>query len=252
MKQLKMNKFARAAVYIRVSTKKQAEMFGLTYQERVAKSLIAKNMWSFVKVYEDRGISGTCGPDKRIGLQYLLEDAYNNIFDKVVIFSVDRLGRTHEIVNNIYDELVKNNVEIISCTENTNDKDKIDELINQAYVELKIIKNRQMLGMRERVKLDGDSGGRLPYGYRRIDGKLAVNSHDSNIINCIYESYYVTKISVCKITEILNKEKIKSPKGVIWYRSTVHNIINNQEKYTGCYRNGSDTRWPVILINKYP
>ena len=31
MKQLKMNKFVRAAVYIRVSTKQQVEKFGLAY-----------------------------------------------------------------------------------------------------------------------------------------------------------------------------------------------------------------------------
>ena len=247
-----MNRFSRAAVYIRVSTKKQAEKFGLIYQENEAKSLIENNKWSFTKVYEDRGISGLSGPDKRLGLQYLLEDAQENVFDKVVIFSVDRLGRSQDVVNQIYEELNDNNIGIVSCTENLNTKEEITFLVERAHIELKIITNRQMLGKKERIKLDGECGGNLPYGYIRIDGKVSTDPYNSQIVNNIFDAYFIRKLSTKKIAISLTKEKIPAPKGVKWYSQTIYKIIANKNKYNGGSRNGSKVTWPVILINKYP
>jgi len=251
MKQLKMNKFIRASVYIRVSSNKQVKKFGLAYQEREAKTLITKNMWSFVKVYEDRGISGTCGPDKRKGLQYLLDDASENNFDKVVIFSVDRLGRTQEVVNIIYNELVKNDVEIISCTENVSDKDKIEKLVDQAYVELKIITRRMVEGKKERIKLDGECGGLLPYGYCRENKKIVTNDYQSHIIRYIYKLYHEDKKSMNSIAIILTTYKIPTSKGKSkWNRSSVKYILDNHKKYIGeeiINNNLNNVCWDPIL-----
>ena len=250
-----MNKFSRAAVYIRVSTKNQADKYSLAYQERLAKSLIENNKWSFTKVYEDRGISGLSGPDKRLGLQYLLEDAQENVFDKVVIFSVDRLGRSQDVVNNIYYELQGNNIGIVSCTENTDTKENIQDLADRAYTELKIMRHRQDMG-REQKKLEsGYIGGSLPYGYSKIDGIISINPTHANVVRSIYEAYHIKKFSLRKIALCLDNENIKTPKGgKKWHQSSLITILDNKHKYEGCVINNNENNicWPVILINAYP
>ena len=247
-----LNIITRAAVYTRVSTKRQVEKFGLAYQERDAKALISSNGWHFTKVYEDQGISGLLGPDKRQGLQYLLEDGTDNMFDKVVIFSVDRLGRSPDVVNGVYNELIKRNIGIVSCTEDLSNRNNVTQLALQANRELEIIRRRMISGKQERIKLDGECGGGLPYGYSRVDGKVTINKDNSNVVISIFEAYYTKWMSMRKIAEVLNTENIKGPKGGIWHHQTIHKILHNREKYSGCSRNGSQVDWPIILYNKYP
>jgi DNA invertase Pin-like site-specific DNA recombinase len=47
-----------------------------------------------VEVYEDAGISGAKGRDKRPGFDKMLKDAVRGRFDVVMSWSVDRLGRS--------------------------------------------------------------------------------------------------------------------------------------------------------------
>lgn len=262
-----------AAIYIRVSTKPQAERFGLLYQENIAKVLIARNGWNFTKTYEDRGLSGSCGPDVRAGLRYLLEDAASKLFDKLVIYSVDRLGRSQDVIENIYDELTKHNVEIVSCTEVLKDQspvlnktvnNEVDKTVNngvnkmliiqyalQGELEVQTIRQRMLNGKKERMKIDGECGGDLPYGYVRFDNKIVVDPFQARVINGIYDAYYNRKMFVAAIVRSLDNEKIPSPKGINWNKTTVTKIISYEDKYNGGFRNGSLTRWPVILTKKY-
>ena len=50
--------------------------------------------WEIVKVFEDAGISGAKGRDKRPGLDAMLKAVNAREFDMVAAWSVDRLGRS--------------------------------------------------------------------------------------------------------------------------------------------------------------
>jgi DNA invertase Pin-like site-specific DNA recombinase len=50
--------------------------------------------WEIVKVYKDHGISGAKGRDKRPAFDALCRDAAKRLFDMVMAWSVDRLGRS--------------------------------------------------------------------------------------------------------------------------------------------------------------
>jgi DNA invertase Pin-like site-specific DNA recombinase len=50
--------------------------------------------WKIWKVYEDAGISGAKGRDKRPGLDAMLRAVNAREFDMVAAWSVDRLGRS--------------------------------------------------------------------------------------------------------------------------------------------------------------
>jgi DNA invertase Pin-like site-specific DNA recombinase len=80
----------RVAIYLRVSTSKQ----DTDNQRRELEVVAARSGWDVVKVYEDAGISGAKGRDKRPGLDAMLKAVNAKEFDMVAAWSVDRLGRS--------------------------------------------------------------------------------------------------------------------------------------------------------------
>jgi len=248
----------KAAIYIRVSTVKQAkEGFGLESQEHRCRMMAQMKEWPIIKVYADKGISGTLNLDQREGLRTMLEDAKNKVFDVLIFYSLDRLGRTTSIVLKTIEQLTSMEVKIVSCKESIDTSSPTGVFILTifaalAQLERDTIVSRMDEGKKERIKLDGECGGSLPYGYFRVDKKVSIDRYKSQIVNNIFDSYFTRKLSMKKIAIALNTEKIEPPKSDIWHPQTIHKIITNQEKYAGGFRNGSETRWPTILINRYP
>jgi DNA invertase Pin-like site-specific DNA recombinase len=80
----------RVAIYLRVSTSKQET----SNQRRELEAVAARSGWEIVKVYEDAGISGAKGRDKRPGLDAMMKAVNTREFDMVAAWSVDRLGRS--------------------------------------------------------------------------------------------------------------------------------------------------------------
>lgn len=85
----------RVAIYLRVSTDAQT-----TENQRLELERIAKQRgWKVVATYQDEGISGAKGRDKRPGFDALCKDMTRCKFDMVAAWSVDRLGRSlHDLV----------------------------------------------------------------------------------------------------------------------------------------------------------
>ena len=77
------------AVYVRVSTSSQTTENQLIELAEVCE----RNKWHITNVYNET-ISGTKGVDERAELNRLLQDAGRKKFDKVVVWSVDRVGRS--------------------------------------------------------------------------------------------------------------------------------------------------------------
>src|SRR6202166_4828798 len=80
----------RIALYLRVSTSKQET----SNQRRELEAVAARSGWEIVKIYEDAGISGAKGRDKRPGLDAMMKAVNSKEFDMVATWSVDRLGRS--------------------------------------------------------------------------------------------------------------------------------------------------------------
>jgi DNA invertase Pin-like site-specific DNA recombinase len=80
----------RVGIYIRVSTDGQTT----ANQRRELEAVAARSGWEIVGLYEDAGISGAKGRDKRPGFDRLLKDATARKIDMIAAWSVDRLGRS--------------------------------------------------------------------------------------------------------------------------------------------------------------
>jgi DNA invertase Pin-like site-specific DNA recombinase len=88
----------RAALYLRVSTDGQTT----ANQREALEAVAAQRGWQIVATYEDAGISGSKGRDKRPGLDAALKDASRGKFDVLCAWSVDRLGRSlADLVNGL-------------------------------------------------------------------------------------------------------------------------------------------------------
>lgn len=80
----------KVGIYLRVSTKDQTTDNQRVELERVA----AQRGWTIVQVYEDAGISGAKGRDKRPAFDSMLKAAQRREIDMIAAWSVDRLGRS--------------------------------------------------------------------------------------------------------------------------------------------------------------
>jgi DNA invertase Pin-like site-specific DNA recombinase len=80
----------RIAFYLRVSTGEQT-----TENQRHELEAVARHRgWDVVAVYEDQGISGAKGREKRPQFDRMLKDAVRGKFDVLAAWAVDRLGRS--------------------------------------------------------------------------------------------------------------------------------------------------------------
>ena len=91
----------RVGIYLRVSTDGQTT----ENQRRELEAVAAHSGWQVVDVYEDAGISGSNGRDKRPGFDQLLNDATARKINMVAAWSVDRLGRSLQHLVSFLNEL---------------------------------------------------------------------------------------------------------------------------------------------------
>lgn len=80
----------RVAIYTRVSTDAQTT----ENQRRQLEAVAHRSDWEIVGMFEDAGISGAKGRDKRPQFDALCKGATRREFEMVMAWSVDRLGRS--------------------------------------------------------------------------------------------------------------------------------------------------------------
>ena len=97
----------KVAIYVRVSTADQTTQNQLLDLEEV----IERNGWEVVEFY-DEVISGTKGVDERFELARMLKDAQRKKFERLIIWSVDRLGRNLKNIIGVLSDLQESGVEV--------------------------------------------------------------------------------------------------------------------------------------------
>jgi DNA invertase Pin-like site-specific DNA recombinase len=152
----------RVAIYLRVSTSKQ----DTDNQRRELEAVAARSGWQIERVYEDAGISGAKGRDKRPGLDAMLKAVNAKEFDMVAAWSVDRLGRSLTDLLGILQGLHDRGVDLFLHqqgldTSTTAGKAMFQMLGVFAEFERGIIRERVNAGL-ARAKAKGTKLGRRP------------------------------------------------------------------------------------------
>tara|TARA_B100000963_G_C22369741_1_gene555339 strand:- start:79 stop:546 length:468 start_codon:yes stop_codon:yes gene_type:complete len=99
----------KVGVYVRVSTQQQTTENQLLELYEVCE----RNDWSVVEEYNET-VSGTKGVNDRKELERMLKDASRKKFDKLVIWSVDRLGRSMKYLVSVLSQLKDLDIDIYS------------------------------------------------------------------------------------------------------------------------------------------
>ena len=250
----------KAVIYIRVSTETQLKGHGLDSQlEKCMKTIEFKN-WEYLKTYEDKAVSGTKENMEREGMSKMLEDAKKRLFDIIVIYKLDRLGRTSSIVVETVKYIVNElEINLVSCSEDIDTTRPSGRLaLNMfgsiAEYEKDIIVERLTMGREQILKKRGETGGLLVYGFTREEGKkIGIDKEKAEVVKKIFQDYE-NGINMEQIAKNLNELKIQPPRSEMWRSSAIRKIIGNREKYEGCVRSGKNNeneRWPTILKDNF-
>lgn len=153
-------KSKRAALYLRVSTDGQTT----ENQRRALLEVAERRGWTVAQVYEDSGISGAKGRDKRPGFDAMMKDATRRRFDVLLFWSIDRLGRSTAMVATALAELEAAGVSIYADKEamdatTPHGKAMLQMAAVFAELERGMIRERVMAGL-DRAKAQGVKLGR--------------------------------------------------------------------------------------------
>lgn len=149
----------RVAIYGRVSTVGQST----DVQIQECQAYAHRCGYQVVGVYCDT-ISGTTGKDDRPALTRLLEDAFARKFDAVVVYSIDRLGRSLKHCLDILESLKIHRVDFISIKQQIDTSSPTGQLIFNLFACLASYERTQILERtalgRKRAKARGVKFGR--------------------------------------------------------------------------------------------
>src|SRR3954469_1992707 len=171
----------RVACYARVSTEDQAERQTVAAQTDFLRRYCDLHGLPVAGVYVDDGISGTTALEDRPEGRRLLDDAETGAFTVVLVYRLDRLGRSLKSLLAAHERLDAAGVSIRSGTEPFDTASPIGKFLfsllgSMAELERATISERMTRG-RDRVARQGQhTGGPIPLGYDLDDDRRLVPS----------------------------------------------------------------------------
>src|SRR5438034_11659644 len=152
----------RAVVYLRVSTIDQTT----ANQERELREIAARMGCEITKFYKDHGISVAKGRDKRPAFDALCRDAIKRQFQVSMDWSVDRLGRSLQVLVGFLSELHALGIDLFLHQQGLDTTTPAGKAMFQmlgvfAEFEHSIIQERVRAGL-QRAKREGKRLGRPP------------------------------------------------------------------------------------------
>ena len=229
----------RVAAYCRVSTDRTEQQHSFEMQRMYFEKTFADSDTSeLVEIYTDT-TSGTSAL-YRPGFQRLMSDCRAGKIDCVVTKSLSRFARNTKECLTTLREMKKLGVTVHFekegiDTANVSDEIMITIMEGLAQEEAASISRNVRWSLKRRMA-NGTLGiARVPYGYKKVDGKLIVDEKQSEVVKRIF-SLYLSGTGAKAIAVLLNDDNIPSPTGTKWNNVTVLKILR-QEKYIG------DIRW---------
>jgi site-specific DNA recombinase len=229
------------AAYCRVSTEKEDQLNSLEAQKRFFTEYTQRTGDRLVRLYADEGLSGTKTKNRKEFLR-LMKDAEGGLFDMVVVKDISRFARnTVDLLQNIR-KLKALGIETQFLTSN------MTSMGNSEFV-LTIfgaLAQEESANTSKRVKFGKKMNaekGRVPnlvYGYNKTIGdyfNLTINEQEAGVIRRIYDLYINEGCGAAKISNILNREGLKTKRNCAWSQNAICRILTN-ELYTGKVING--------------
>ncbi len=226
----------RVALYLRVSTKEQAQGYSLDSQREALSEWSEDQGWQISGIYEDRGASGTTVKG-RLKFQEMIACAQMDEFDAVLVLMNDRFARSRRDAV-VYKELLNaRGIRVLSRTEpavgDTSPAGFLMEGMSDiwaAYYSVQLSANVSR-GKAARVHR-GLPLGDIPFGYRSDEPKTPpqVVPEEAEVLRRAYECYAGGNLSMIDVAALINGAGFqpRSKRGrTAFSKATVAGMLSN-------------------------
>ena len=257
--------YTPAALYARVSSDRQDVDLSVSAQLRALRDHARKNGYMVVGEFVDEAESGRIAD--RPQFRKMIDEATKPEapFREILVWKFSRFTRKREHAVAFKSMLRRKGVRVVSITEHADDTptgkllEAIIESVDEFYSEN--LAQEVTRGMREASSRGFWISSHAPYGYNRVmvqDGPkkrptLEIDPDASRIVKRMFDMAEAGD-GTLEIIRTLNNEGIASPRGKLWARTSVHNILTN-EAYTGTLVwgiNAKDNADPVRVEKAFP
>ena len=257
--------YTPAALYARVSSDRQDVDLSVSAQLRALRDHARKNGYMVVGEFVDEAESGRIAD--RPQFRRMIDEATKPEapFREILVWKFSRFTRKREHAVAFKSMLRRKGVRVVSITEHADDTptgkllEAIIESVDEFYSEN--LAQEVTRGMREASSRGFWISSHAPYGYNRVmvqDGPkkrptLEIDPDASRIVKRMFDMAEAGD-GTLEIIRTLNNEGIASPRGKLWARTSVHNILTN-EAYTGTLvwgANAKDNADPVRVEKAFP
>lgn len=255
----------RVALYIRVSTKRQAEQdLSIPDQLKQLAAHCRKQGWTVVAEYVESGASGT--NENRPEFQNMISAAREKPrpFDIILVHSFSRFARDAYHLEFHVRDLRKRDVRVVSLTQETGD-DPMGQMIRQIFAIFDEYQSKENAkhtsrAMNENARQGFWNGGHPPYGYCVVDAekrgdkvkrRLEPDAKEAEIVRLIFRLYVngdgtTAPIGVKAIASHLNAKGYRQRQGRLFNNKLIQETLR-ETAYIGTYhfnRFNSRTRQP--------
>jgi len=240
----------RVALCLRVSSEEQRERETIEIQREFLQEYCRLYGLEVAQVYADDGVSGTIPLHERPEGRRLLEDAKEGKFSTLLVYRLDRLGRSLLVIVDAHDRLQAAGVALRSATEPIDTSTPSGCLIFQmlasfAEYERAAIAERTRSGL-HRAYRNGKHTGRIPYGYRLRSDEISLEiiEDEARVVREIITNV-AEGSTLYGESKRLNDEGVPAPgmrfkggerrPGAVWSPPTVRCIVH-QSAYSGTHQ----------------
>ena len=244
----------RAALYLRVSTMRQAEHdVSIPDQRKQGETYCASRGYQLVETFVEAGASAT--NDRRPEFQRMIEAGTSKPapFDVVVVHSFSRFFRDHFELEFYVRKLAKNGIKLVSITQEMGD-DPMHVMMRQIMALFDEYQSKEnakhvLRAMNENARQGFWNGALPPIGYRIVAAeqrgsktkkKLAIDPLHADTVRLIYRLFLegdgsTGPLGVKAITCYLNERRIFTRDGGRWGLAQIHTILT-RTTYIGEHR----------------
>jgi len=225
------------ALYIRVSTVKQAEEGNsLAAQRKELDAYCLAQGWHVCPdhIYVDAGISGKS--DDRPAFQAMMAAAKGKQIQRIVAVKLDRIARNLKNLLQTVDELKQYKCALVIKKEQFDTSTAQGVFVLQmlgavSELERSMIGERVQSGRVENASQGGYNGARCPLGYEYSNEAFTIVSEHAQTVRSIFAMFLAGK-SLNAIAKALNESGARTAAGGKWYPATVGYILRNGQ-YAG-------------------
>jgi len=215
----------KAIFYARVSTDHQTDNTSIGVQIDRGKAFVNSQGWSLYRIFIENGESGKS--TDRTAYQKMLSYLQCNPINVLLVFKLDRLFRNlKDLLIFIDDELTPRDISLVSISENFDTGSPQGRLFlsmigSFAEFERGQILQRTMSGKVATAKKGGWNGGKIPFGYRRVESSaytFDIYPEENKIVRQIFKFYSmgfgylrIKKLTGCPLSPQSIGELISNP-----------------------------------------